>query len=136
MVEQGLSKRDDLAGVQRLRADQHRRGGTLADGLHRRGLLPDRLLVDTPDILDRGRRRDSGRRELHLRAAGEVDAQVEAPEDDRADAHQDEGAEQGVPQLALSDDVEGAGAGVEARQETGPRPAVPPHCRIGHLSLP
>ena len=98
-VEQGLLERDRLARVERLGTDQHRRPGALPDGLHRRGLLAHGLLVDRPHLLDRRRRPGTRGRELELRAAGEVDAEVEPAEDDRADADEDERAEDRVPEL-------------------------------------
>jgi hypothetical protein len=85
-VEQRLLHGDRLGEGQRLRPDQHHRRRAGARRLHGCGLDVDGLLEDLLYRGHRGGGRGRVGRELDLRAAGEVDAEVEPAEHDRRHA--------------------------------------------------
>src|SRR4029079_17356995 len=62
--------------------------------------------------------------ELQRGAAGEVDAELEAPEDDQQDRGDDQRAGNRVIDLAVAKDVERAGAGGQPGQEAGLAPVL------------
>src|SRR5690606_34972643 len=105
------------------------------DDLHRLGRVPDRLPERLLDLvgLDRALRAD--RRHLQLGAALEVDAEVEALEADRAEAHQHQQPQRDVPPGALADDVERPGPDVEAVEDALVAGAFGTWSRHLHASL-
>ncbi|MCO5556192.1 hypothetical protein L7F22_009736 [Adiantum nelumboides] len=120
--EQGLAQRHELLGGQRLGLQHDRRGVAGPDGLGDLGREADHAFVDPVDLLGADRAVRPGGGQLDLGSAGEVDAEVEAPEHQREQAHGDEHAEADVPGPAAADDVDVRGAGGEpgpARQRLG-----------------
>src|SRR5829696_2531167 len=91
-----------------------------AGDLHGGGLLTQRVDVDFGGLLGGDGSVRRGHRHLHPRAALEVDAELEALEDDRPEADQHEQGRREVPPLAVADDVERTAAGVQPGEHAGP----------------
>jgi hypothetical protein len=120
-VEERRAQLFDLRVVQRLRADLHRGRIAAADEDHRFGCLAEGLAEHVFDLLGGDVAGCGLRRHGDLGATLEVDAEREAANQNARDGDGDDQTADREPELALADDLERAGSGVQPREEAVPR---------------